>query len=84
VDKITHFLGYAGLAILALLSFQRLIPRLLALIGAVGLGALLEWGQSFVPGRDMSLLDGVANSLGVLAGALIFLFLEAKIQEFSG
>jgi hypothetical protein len=25
-----------------------------------------------VPGRDMSLIDGVANSLGVFAGALFF------------
>jgi len=73
-DKIGHFFAYCGMAILALLSFDGKSARLAALLGAVGLGAFLEWGQSFVPGRDMSLADGTANALGVLVGALFFRF----------
>ena len=73
-DKIGHFFAYAGIAILALLSFKGRSARLAALLGAVGLGAILEWGQSFVPGRDMSLADGITNALGVLVGALLFRF----------
>ena len=73
-DKIGHFFAYGGMAVLALLSFDARSTRLVALVGAVGLGALLEWGQSFVPGRDMSLVDGVANALGVLVGVVFFRF----------
>jgi len=73
-DKVGHFFAYAGIAILALLSFEGRFARLAALLGAVGLGAILEWGQSFVPGRDMSLADGITNALGVLVGALFFRF----------
>ncbi len=73
-DKVGHFFAYAGMAILALLSFEGKSARLAALLGAVGLGTLLEWGQSFVPGRDMSLADGITNALGVLVGALFFRF----------
>jgi VanZ family protein len=32
---------------------------------------LLEFGQSFVPGRQMSSLDLLANTLGVILGALL-------------
>jgi len=73
-DKFGHFFAYGGMSVLALLSFDSKPARLVALLGAVGLGALLEWGQSFVPGRDMSLADGIANALGVLVGALSFRF----------
>jgi hypothetical protein len=34
----------------------------------------LSWVQSFVPGRDMSLVDGIANTLGVIAGMVLFWF----------
>lgn len=87
-DKIGHFLAYAGMAILALLSFERRIPRQGSLLGAIALGALLEWGQSFIPGRDMSVVDGLANALGVLAGALLFhsqgQFIRKRIQSILG
>ena len=72
IDKVGHFIAYAGMAILALLSFETWPARLAALVGAIGLGGLLEWGQSFIPGREMSWLDELANTLGVLAGAVGF------------
>ena len=74
IDKIGHLIAYGGLAILALLSFDVNSERLAALLGSIVLGALLECGQSFVPGRHMSLIDGIVNSLGVFLGALFFRF----------
>ena len=74
VDKIGHFCAYAGMAVLAHLAFNSKISRALALFFAVVLGAALEWGQSFVPGRDMSLVDGIANTLGVITGTVLFWF----------
>ncbi|UCG81745.1 MAG: VanZ family protein [Desulfobacterales bacterium] len=69
-----HFFAYSGMAVLALLSFGSKKAGFVALLSAVGLGALLEWGQSYVPGREMSLTDGITNTLGVLSGALFFRF----------
>ena len=80
IDKIGHFLAYMGMAILALLTFDSGIARISALLFAVALGAALEWGQSFVPGRDMSLLDGIANTLGVLSGTLLFRCCRGRIR----
>jgi VanZ family protein len=71
-DKVGHFFAYAGMALLSMLSFQSRRARAAALVGAIGLGALLEWAQSYVPGRRMSLADGIVNTFGVLSGALLF------------
>jgi VanZ family protein len=43
----------------------------LALLGAVTLGAVLELLQQFVPGREMSAIDGMVNAVGVIIGALV-------------
>ena len=44
----------------------------LLLLMGVGYGALDEWHQSFVPGRDVSVGDWVADSAGVILGLLLF------------
>ncbi len=70
-DKLVHFFVYAifvGIAGYAVGSNKNLI-RLTC--GIILYGALLEVMQSFVPGRSMSALDGVANSLGALSALLI-------------
>jgi len=82
LDKIGHFLAYSGMAILAFLTFNTTTARLLALVLAIGLGAGLEWGQSWVPGRDMSLADGIANTLGVLSGACVFRLRGRALAEW--
>lgn len=84
IDKIGHFLAYTGMAILGFLTFRSGSARILALLFAVALGAALEWGQSFIPGRDMSLIDESANTLGVLCGAVIFRLRGEYLQKYIG
>lgn len=72
IDTIGHFFAYMGMAIIAFLTFNRKIVRISALFFAIALGAALEWGQSLVPGRTMSLIDGMVNTLGVFSGAFLF------------
>jgi len=48
------------------------VPAVLLLLIGVGYGALDEWHQSFVPGRDVSVGDWVADSAGVMIGLLLF------------
>jgi VanZ family protein len=82
LGDVLHFLAYSGMAVLALLSFGSRTARFLALLSAVGLGALLEWGQSFVPSREMSLIDQIVNTLGVLSGALFFRFQGSALVDW--
>ena len=68
LDKIGHFLAYAGMGILAMISFKRRNSRLFVILLTLIIAYLLEWGQTFVPGRVASLTDGLTNYLGLLAG----------------
>jgi len=69
-DKPLHLTAYL---LLFLLGTPLLAPgerRSMAWLaaGVFAYGALLELGQHFVPGRDMSAGDLLANGLGVAAG----------------
>jgi len=80
IDKAGHFVAYTGLAVLVCLTFGGRTQRILGLLGAVALGALLELVQSQVPGRDMSLVDGLVNTFGVLIGLLVFAVGERRVR----
>jgi VanZ family protein len=84
IDNIGHFLAYTGMAVLACLTFNSGVARVSALFFAIALGAGLEWAQSFVPGRDMSLVDGIANTLGVLSGTVLFRLRGHHLARYVG
>ncbi len=46
----------------------RRVPPWMMVFSGMVYGALDEWHQSFVPGRDPALGDVVADGLGVLVG----------------
>ena len=70
-DKLSHLAAYGGFAVLAY-RLRTARKRFWAIcIGLIVYSGLLEYAQSFVPGRMMSGLDMVANTLGVLLGAYL-------------
>ncbi|MDH5672593.1 MAG: VanZ family protein [Myxococcales bacterium] len=78
-DKGVHALEYAILAVLLARALAggpaRRSPlkcALLALVLAVGWGYLDELHQAFVPSRDASLLDVLADALGASLGSTAF------------
>lgn len=79
VQKLMHFLIYAGLAWLWTWTLEGIAPRWLrltiAFTLAVGLGAALEWYQTRVPGRFGTLLDVLLNTAGAIAGLVAALLL---------
>jgi VanZ family protein len=82
LDKVGHFLAYTGLGFLICLTFLSRNGRLAATLFAIGLGFLLEWGQSFVPGRQMSFADGLVNTCGVFFGLLLFQLWGQSFSEW--
>lgn len=70
-DKLAHFLTYSLFAVLAYRLFLSASQYRYLCLGIIAYSGLLEIAQSFVPGRDMSVLDLVANALGVILGALL-------------
>lgn len=77
-DKINHFIAYAVLSLNVGLVVKKLKTYLLCLPLLIGYGILLEYCQGFVPGRQPSLLDALANSIGVSIGFILYLLLSLK------
>jgi VanZ family protein len=72
-DKINHFIAYAVLSLNVGLVVKKLKTYLLYLPLLIGYGILLEYCQGFVPGRQPSWLDALANSIGVSIGCVLYL-----------
>lgn len=81
-DKVGHFIGYGVLSLNTFLvfGFKPLRKGILFIIGLVGMGAMLEGLQGLVPGREVSGLDIVANSIGVAIGTGLY-FVRMGVQS---
>lgn len=75
-DKVVHFICFAGLAFcwggwFSIESWHHKTLRNILIIAVIvsAYGCIDEIHQSFVPGRDMSVFDWAADTLGGVAGA---------------
>ena len=79
LQKILHVLVYATLTGMLFWAMESIATRrlriVLALGGAVLLGAALEWFQLRVPGRFGSVGDILLNAAGAILGLVVALFL---------
>ena len=57
------------------------VSGLVFLLMGVGYGALDEWHQSFIPGRDASVGDWVADSAGVMLGLVLFTSFSSRFRK---
>jgi VanZ family protein len=80
-DKVGHFLAYFVLAGNLFLICDSLYQRQKALLFLVLYGLLMEFIQSYIPGRDASLLDIIANSSGTLLGLGFIYVFQGKILK---
>jgi len=77
-DRLAHFIEYFGFSILLHLAFSGFdnVGRpwavcLSVVLFAAAYGAIDEWHQSFVPGRDSSMKDIGFDIAGATTGALL-------------
>ncbi len=87
-----YLLHGAAFALLSILSFWAVHEDLKPGIGrggywlpaliAVAYGAIDEWHQSFVPGRDASVHDWLADVAGVILGILLIPGISRLISRF--
>jgi VanZ family protein len=74
-DKVFHLVEFAGLALALVLNrdlFRKLKGRLGMFLSGFLWAAADEVHQSFVPGRDCSLQDLLADGAGLIVGILLF------------
>ena len=71
-DKINHFLAYAILSLNFGFISTKNRSYFVGIPFLIAYGILIEFFQGFVPGRDPSFYDALANSVGVFSGFFIF------------
>ena len=75
LQKLMHVVIYGMLAALWVWTLARVkttpLRLALAFVLTVGLGAILEWYQTQVPGRFGTLNDVLLNAVGAAAGLLV-------------
>ncbi len=79
-DKVGHFIAYFVLFILSQLTFPNWRWKKTALFSFL-LSCVLEALQSFVPGREVSVYDVLANAGGVLIGVLFYFLFHKQILK---
>ena len=80
-DKVQHFGAYAVLAALPALARFRCRRLGRAMVFLVLLGAALELGQLFSPGRSCDWHDLLANVCGILAGTSLVRILQRFVSR---
>ncbi len=70
-DKLQHFLAYGLVASVGAIGYAGKTRHILVAVGLTIQGCLLEFFQWFIPGREASLGDALANTIGVLAGVVV-------------
>jgi VanZ family protein len=82
-DKAQHFAAYAVFMIIAFPIGKSRTTHLRTALGIICFSIFIEYAQQFSPGRDTSIEDAIANSLGVISGYLFSWWL-AKIYRGRG
>ena len=81
MDKVAHFLIFCQLSLAICYTYPNTKKRISALFWAVLLGVLTEFIQQYVPGRNMEMYDGVADTFGVIVGYYCWLVYVSKQIE---
>jgi len=85
-DKFLHDLEFGGLGFLLAMGIFRTLQQSAKLKIGVSwgaglvLGALDEFHQSFVPGRQSDVFDLLADAVGIALGVLVFIVIARKIK----
>lgn len=84
-DKVAHTLEYGGLGVLLVRAMRSrrgwdrpLAAGLVALAIGLGIAAADEKFQSFIPGRDSSVFDWMADAGGLILGQLAYLAMRRE------
>ena len=71
LDKVEHAVAYCVMGILAYISVDTLNRRIVLYVLMFLLGIAIEFIQMYIPGRDASAYDAMANTAGLALSFLL-------------
>jgi len=81
LDKVAHFIVFLILSINICYKYQKNEVLIEFMFLAILFGLLTEVIQQIVPGRNMDIYDGIADTMGVVAGFYFYRRNQAKIDK---
>jgi VanZ family protein len=87
IDKLVHFFIFGLQMVLTcyalskhhVLTGRPTKPLFWAFVLSIIFGCMIELIQPYVPGRSFSIVDMIANAIGVVLGYVLFRYLVRKI-----
>ena len=90
LDKLAHFAEYFLFLVLMIraltnrpLNLDGFPGYLLAVVFSIGFAAGDEYFQSFIPGRQSDIYDLLADSLGIILGAILLFLIHKRKRSTS-
>lgn len=80
-DKVGHFLAYTLFSWNVALLFKERKTQIIALILVFLYSMLIEFIQGFIPGREPSGLDLIANASGIMIGFIANKLLASHVRR---
>ena len=81
LDKLVHFGLFLTLSINASYKYQSYERKMEVTLWIIFSGLITEVIQQYIPGRDMDIYDGIANTLGVISGYYIYKMNQLKLDK---
>ena len=78
LDKVIHFIAFLVLTYLLWSAYKLPRPITSSILLLSLFGLLIELVQHFVPNRIFSLYDFAADIAGIIAGVILYWFLDAR------
>lgn len=87
IDKLVHFLLFFGLAINLCYTYDKtrfnwILVAILFGLSPKGIHQETEVAQQFIPGRNMDLYDGIADTLGIMCAFFLYERVPERIDGF--
>lgn len=80
-DKVAHFIIFFFLSINICYKYQKNEKLIEAIFWGIILGFTTEVIQQFIPGRNMDIYDGIADTLGIISGYYFYRSKNLKIDK---
>lgn len=80
IDKIAHLGLFTVISINGCYKYIDSNLRSQFLVWIIFYGLLTEVIQQFIPGRDMDILDGLADTIGVIIGLYLYTYFDQRID----
>ncbi|QEN04867.1 hypothetical protein EW093_09170 [Thiospirochaeta perfilievii] len=82
IDKLYHFIAYGTLGFTICFSILNKRISYVILVFSLIFGLTIEYIQGTLPYRDMSIADGISNTLGLISGTILYKRLEGLLRKY--